>query len=78
MLEVPESHVTLGVYSSKRGIGVPKKEKEPFPVWLIVVLVVMGILFIAIVAYLFTRKRTDATSSASSAASSFASSNAFV
>lgn len=56
MIEVPESHITLGVYSSKRGIGVPKKEKEPLPVWLIVVLVALGLLVVAVGVYIFTRQ----------------------
>ena len=66
MLEVPESHITLGVYSSKRGIGTAKKEEEPIPVWLIVVIAVMCLLLMIALVYFFTRK-TEANSASTKA-----------
>jgi flagellar basal body-associated protein FliL len=66
MLEVPESHITLGVYSSKRGIGTAKKEEEPIPVWLIVVIAVICLLLMIALVYFFTRK-TEATSASTKA-----------
>ena len=62
MLEVPESHITLGVYSSKRGIGTAKKEEEPIPVWLIVVIAAICVLLMIALVYFFTRSgKTEAT-----------------
>jgi hypothetical protein len=69
MLEVPESHITLGVYSSKRGIGTAKKEEEPIPVWLIVVIAVICLLLMIALVYFFTRSgKTEATSASTKAA----------
>ena len=66
MIEVPESHITFGVYNSTLGIGVAKS--EPFPVWAIIAIAAACVLVIAMAIYFLTRAgKTGAVSGSTKA-----------
>ncbi len=60
MIQVPQSHLTLGVYSARLGIGVAKSEPT-FPVWgwAIVVICASVLLLLALLVYARSGGKAD-------------------
>lgn len=54
MIQVPQSHLTLGVYSSTLGIGVAKTEPT-FPVWGWTIVAICASILLLVALFFYTR-----------------------